>query len=198
MTGNPARHKASAASRSKPPVASSTTAPTWLSSAKIRASNRAIPFSSWSRVRVLPWLSIASSRLSLATSMPTNFSSEAFIISLPCQYEVVAPLGTGHPATVRVCDKRLTLHAKCSPTGSASHVAVGLCKVFRKLPVTSNCKHTSGVFMGSQGSPSVEQALARPSGWVGEKQRGNGEAEQRKIIEPGPFNSSLILNSKKN
>jgi len=45
----------------------------------------------------------------------------------------------------------------------------------------------SGVLIGSQGIPSGEQALARLSWEVGEKQRDNGEVEQRKRIEPGPF-----------
>ena len=45
----------------------------------------------------------------------------------------------------------------------------------------------SGVLISSQGSPSVEQALARLSGEVGKKQRDNGEVEQRKRIEPGPL-----------
>ena len=164
LTGNPARHKARAASRSKPPVASSTTALTRPSAAQIKASHRAISFSSGSRVKVFPLSSMANSRRSWATSMPTKISSEAFLLSLPGPYEVVAPLGASPPAMVREDDKRLTLPAQCASTGSLPHGAVALCKVFRKLPATSNCKHTSNVFIGASGRPAVEPAWARLSG----------------------------------
>ena len=43
---------------------------------------------------------------------------------------------TGHQATVRAQDERLTLHAKSSPTGLVSQRADGLCNAFRKIPVT--------------------------------------------------------------
>ena len=124
-------------------MALNTAAPTWFSSAKTKGSKRAIPFSSWSSGSVYHLPSFAHSRHPLAIAMPTKISSEWFFLSHPCQYEVFALAGTRPPATVREGDKRLTLHAKCASTESLSHVAVGRSKVFRKLPVTLNFKHTS-------------------------------------------------------
>src|ERR1019366_3219731 len=106
--------------------------------ALIAANSAAIPFSSLPKHCVLLLSSSANSKLSLETSIPTKIISEAFIITPPCKYEVIAPLHASHQTTVRALDKRLTLYAKSFVTGLVSQGGNGLYNAIRKLPVTSN------------------------------------------------------------
>src|ERR1035437_75654 len=176
ITGSPARHKATAAWRSKPPVASRTTAPTLRcalsapsspvrSAALIAANSAAIPFSSLPKHCVLLLSSSANSKLSLETSIPTKIISEAFIITPPCKCEVIAPLHASHQTTVRALDKRLTLYAKSFPTGLVSQRSDGLYNAIRKLPVTSNTDNGNPTISALGQAKKSRSILQPPARW---------------------------------